>query len=387
MAPRELDLVQRTVTLHLPPNEALAATVWQFNECCNLFLELGFKAHTYAKKNLQRLGYYDARARWPGLQSSLVQGARDCAHDMLKREDLKRWPKKRADSAARFNQRTFSAFLQSSEISLPTVEGRLRVPFRLPEYFRRYAHGRVVALRLHLHDERPVADLVVELPDVPLCEVEKPRVLGVDRGIVNIAVTNDGRFFHSEDLRRVQGKHAYLKARLQAAGTRSAKRHLKRSAGRERRFQADSNHRIAKKIAAMDFDVLALEDLGVRKERRNGRRFNRKLGRWAFGQLGAFLAYKSEEVGKRVVLVPPEYTSKDCSRCGTRGTRVGSEFSCASCGVRLNADLNAARNIARRGSALLGRRPVNPPIVARHEIKPRNLVERSYKPPALAGGS
>jgi hypothetical protein len=36
---------------------------------------------------------------------------------------------------------------------------------------------------------------------------------------------------------------------------------------------------------------------------------------------------------------------------------------------------------------LLGRRTVNPPIVARHEIKPRNLVERSYKPPALLGCS
>lgn len=387
MAPRELDLVQRTVTLHLPPNEALAATVRQFNACTNFFLELGFKAHTYAKKNLQRLGYYDARARWPRLQSSLVQGARDCAHDMLKREDLKRLPKKRPASAARFNQRTFKAFLQSGELSLCTVEGRLRVPFTLPEYFRRYAHGCVTALRLRLRDGRPIADLVIELPDVPPREVEDPKVLGVDRGIVNIAVTSGGQFFHSKELRRVQGKYAFLKAGLQAAGTRSAKRHLKRAAGRERRFQADSNHHIAKRIAALDFDVLSLEDLSVRKEKRNGRRFNRALGRWAFGQLGSFLAYKCEEVGKRVVLVPPEYTSKDCSRCGVRGTRAGREFSCASCGVRLNADLNAARNIAQRGSALLGRRPVNPPIVARHEIKPRNLVERSYKPPASAGGS
>jgi IS605 OrfB family transposase len=245
----------------------------------------------------------------------------------------------------------------------------------------------VTALRLHLCDGRPIADLVIELPDVPPREVENPEVLGVDRGIVNIAVTSNGQFFNSKGLRRVQGRYAHLKARLQAAGTRSAKRHLTRVAGRERRFQADSNHRIAKRIAAQDFDVLALEDLSVRTEKRNGRRFNRALGRWAFGQLGSFLAYKCEEVGKCVVLVPPEYTSKDCSRCGVRGTRAGSEFSCAVCGLRLNADLNAARNIARRGSALPGRRPVNPPIVARHEIRPQNLVERSYKPPASAGGS
>lgn len=378
--------MQRTITLSLAPSPALAATVREFNECCNFFLELGFKAHTYSKKNLQRLGYYEARARWPRLQSSLVQGARDCAHDMLKREDLKRLPKKRAGSAARFNQRTFSAFLESGELSICTVEGRLRVPFRLPDYFQRYAHGHVAALRLRLKDDALRADLIVDLPDVPLREVENPTVLGLDRGVVNIAVTSDGHFFHSRDLRRVQGEYAHLKARLQAAGTRSAKRHLKRLAGRERRFQADSNHRIAKSVAALDFDVLALEDLHVEKGKRNGRRFNRKLGRWAYAQLGAFLTYKCEEVGKRVVLVPPEYTSQDCSRCGARGTRAGSAFSCA-CGLRLNADLNAARNIAQRGSALLGRRNVNPPIVAWHDVRPRNLTDHSYKPPVLTGGS
>lgn len=55
--------MQRTITLRLPPTETLAETVRQFNECCNFFLELGFKVHTYTKKNLQRLGYYDARSQ------------------------------------------------------------------------------------------------------------------------------------------------------------------------------------------------------------------------------------------------------------------------------------------------------------------------------------
>jgi IS605 OrfB family transposase len=242
-------------------------------------------------------------------------------------------------------------------------------------------------LRLRIVDGRPIADLVLELPDVPPRESENPVVLGVDRGVVNIAVTSDGHFFNSRELRRTQGKYAFLKARLQAAGTRSAKRHLVRLAGRERRFQADSNHRIAKRIAAMDFDVLALEDLHIRKSRKNGRAFNRRLGRWAFGQLGFILMYKCEEVGKKVVTVPPAYTSQDCSRCGTRGVRVRSAFSCGTCCLRLNADLNAARNIAQRGIASLGRRFVNPPIVAHHEIKPQNLIERSCKPPTLLGCS
>jgi IS605 OrfB family transposase len=387
IAPSVPNIVQRTVTLHLPPNDVLAETVRQFNECCNFFIELGFKAQTYSKKDLQRLGYYEARARWPHLQSSLVQGARDCAHDMLRRERLTRLPKKRSMSSARFNHRTFTPFLRSSELSMSTVQGRVRVPFVLPEYFRRYIDGYVTALRLRIVDGRPIVDLVMDLPDQHHRQAVDPVVLGVDRGIINIAVTSSGRFFHSKELRSLQSRYAFLRARLQAVGTRSAKRHLARLAGRERRFQADSNHRIAKSIAGLGFDVLALESLTVRKQRRNGRAFNRKLGRWAFGQFGSFLTYKCQDVGKSVVLVSPEYTSQDCSRCGARGARVGRAFSCLRCGFRLHADLNAARNIAQRGSALLGRRTVNPPIVARHEIKPRNLVERSYKPPALLGCS
>ena len=53
----------------------------------------------------------------------------------------------------------------------------------------------------------------------------------------------------------------------------------------------------------------------------------------------------------------------------------------------INADLNGARNIARLGNALIGGLPVNEPIVACHDIKPRNLVEHSYKPSNLFVGN
>jgi IS605 OrfB family transposase len=234
-------------------------------------------------------------------------------------------------------------------------------------------------------------DLVVELADVPATE-KLPKaplaVLGVDRGVVNAAVASNGVFFSSRALRRVRGRHAYLRGRLQAAGTRSARRHLRRLSGRERRFQANVNHIIAKQVAAMDCDALALERLRIRREERVGRKFNRMLGGWVYAQLEAFLRYKCEETGKMVVFVPPENTSRICSRCGCFGRRYRSTFSCPSCGVVLNADLNAARNIAQRGRTLLGRLTVNQPIVAgvdaEHNGRP---AESSYKLPVSTGSS
>jgi IS605 OrfB family transposase len=379
--------MRRTLAVVLAPNPALSETIRQCNDCCNFFLRLGFAQRTYSKRRLQSLGYYAARARWPRLQASLVQGARDCAADMLQREKLARLPRKKPASAIRYNQRTFKAFLERGTLSLSTVEGRRRVPLRIARYFDRYRGGDVVALRVR-HDHGLLrADLIVDVAGVSRREVGTPRVVGLDRGIVNAAVLSTGQFFRSKRVRAVRGRYAFNRRWLQAAGTRSAKRHLRCLRGRERRFQADVNHCIAKRVAALAFDVLALEDLRVRPAKRLGKEFNRRLGGWAHAQLEAFLAYKLEEVGKRLVKVPAAYTSRRCSRCGNVGLRTGSRFRCPVCGLRLHADLNAARNIAYLGRTLVGRSPVNGPIVAGGETEPSRSVEPSYKPPISMGGS
>ena len=383
-----ITLVQRTIRLTLAPNPIVVETVRTFNEVTNFFLELGFTHRTHSAQLLQKLGYVDARARWPALQSSLVQGARDCAKEMLKREKGKRRPVKRPDSSARFNQRTFKAYVDSGVLSLSTVKGRQKVPLHIPAYFRRYAEGEVVSLRVRIDHGTLRADLVVDLPDTALSPLPaNPTVTGMDRGILNIAVTSRADFFHSRDLRRVRGRNRYLRARLQTVGTRSAKRRLQRLSGRERRFQSDVNHCIAKEVVSRPFDVLALEDLHIGMDKKNGRRFNRKLGGWAYAQLESFLAYSAKRQGDRVVRVPPEYTSKNCSRCGARGVRKGSEFACRSCGISLNADLNAARNIADRGMSLVSRPHVNGPIVAGNELWGRSHGDSSCKPPVLTGGN
>ena len=379
--------MQRTVSVVLQPDAAIVATIRIFNECCQSFLDLGFHRRRWSKRALQEDGYYEARQRWPRLQSSLVQGARDCAADMLKREKGKTHPHKGRDSAARFNQRTFKAFLDSGILSLTTIEGRKKVPLRIPAYFQRYLGGKVAALRVRIDRVgRLRADLIVDLPDVPIQSRDPPVVRGMDRGIRNIAVLDDGTFYNSKAVRKVRGRYAYLRRRLQSAGTRSAKRHLRRLVLRERRFQRDVNHTIAKQVAAADLDVLALEDLQLGKAKRRGRRFNRMLGGWAYFQLEAFLQYKLEDRGKRTVKVPPEYTSKMCSRCGNLGSRVLAWFQCHRFGLQLDADLNAARNIAHLGNALVSRPPVNGPIVASEETEHRTSVELSYKPPTLVGG-
>ena len=68
------------------------------------------------------------------------------------------------------------------------------------------------------------------------------------------------------------------------------------------------------------------------------------------------LAYKAACAGKRVEAVNPAYTSQDCSGCGARIQKTLSVRThvCTNCGLILDRDENAARNILWRGQRLRG---------------------------------
>lgn len=363
--------MQRTIKLTLPFNESLFRTVTMYNTICNEVLKVGFSARTFSKNKLHRLTYRGIRQKYPALQASLVQCLRDQACEMLRREELKRLPIKKLYSGIRYNQRTFTPILEFNTISLSTIDGRMRFHFIFPQYFKRYKTWAVksMAVSFDKHVQRFRVYLVVE--DGTPEKLAVSRVLGVDSGIVNHAVLSNNVFFASNHIRAVKGHYQFLRSRLQAKGTRSAKRLLKKRSGRERRFTADVNHCIAKLVVNEPFEAIALEKLKIQRKKKNGKRFNNKLGNWAFRQLQQFVEYNAEALGKTVVYVNPAYTSQTCSRCGQKGIRNGLRFKCSSCRFELNADLNASRNIAQRGMSVLSRLPVNQPIVASQRIATR----------------
>ena len=70
----------------------------------------------------------------------------------------------------------------------------------------------------------------------------------------------------------------------------------------------------------------------------------------------SILAFKAACAGKRVEAVSPAYTSQDCSGCGERIYKTLSVRThvCTNCGLILDRDENAARNIQWRGQRLRG---------------------------------
>ena len=77
------------------------------------------------------------------------------------------------------------------------------------------------------------------------------------------------------------------------------------------------------------------------------------LRNWSFYQLQQYITYKAGLHGIEVRKINPAYTSQKCSCCGyvDSGNRPKEEkgqayFKCLKCGEEMNADFNAARNIA-----------------------------------------
>lgn len=190
----------------------------------------------------------------------------------------------------------------------------------------------------------------VEIPEKPLKEVTD--YLAFDSGIVNIATTSDGDNWSGGAVTAVRKKNRRLRAKLQAKGTKSAKRLLKKRSKKEARFVRDVNHCISKKIVTSAKHTergIAHENLkGIRERARSSKPLRTELNSWAFAQLFTLVAYKAKLAGVPVKIVDPAYSSQLCPECGTVGRQNRPSrnlFRCSGCGHNGDADVVAARNI------------------------------------------
>ncbi len=202
-------------------------------------------------------------------------------------------------------------------------------------------------------------NITVEVPEEK--EIEAVDVLGVDMGIVEIAVDSDGLKYSGSKLNKIRNRNRAIRRKLQRKGTKSAKRLLKKRSRREANFARDTNHVVSKSIvqtAKRTNRAIAIEELGgIRARARARKRQRTRLNSWSFAQLGEFVAYKAKLAGIPLVKIDPRNTSRRCCLCGhteKANRKSQSVFSCKACGYTTNADYNGAGNIRLKGLALLG---------------------------------
>jgi putative transposase len=185
-------------------------------------------------------------------------------------------------------------------------------------------------------------------------------VIGVDLGLKTLVVVSDGRAIANpqamrtrlKKLRRLSRWHSRTQkgsANRKKAQEKLARMHAKIAHIRENALHQATASLVAKnKPHEMRPAVISIEDLGV-----SGMLKNRKLAR-AIADVGLsefrrHLTYKAEQAGVQVHVVSRwEPSSKTCSGCGwyhadlQLADRV---FLCQECGLVIDRDLNAARNL------------------------------------------
>ena len=182
--------------------------------------------------------------------------------------------------------------------------------------------------------------------------------IGVDLGMKRLFVTSEGKAFIDKSYLKKKRKLRYLKRCLQSKGTHSAKRHFIKLSHKERNLSKDMVERSTNALLkSTNASILVLEDLSKikvntskTKEGFKKTRHNNALSQVPFYLFKERLTHKATLVGKQVVSVSPAFTSQTDSRTNKRdGIRKGCVYVCYD-GIVLDADWNAAVNIAHRAN-------------------------------------
>ena len=228
--------------------------------------------------------------------------------------------------------------------------------------------------------------------------------IGIDLNIVNRATTSEGSVIKNPrhlgqklaDIKRA-ARHL-ARCRVGSRGFRKAKRTLAAHHAKTLRRRKTAMHQASAKIAREN-SLIAVERLLVSNMSRSAkgsvlqpgknicrkRGLNRALLDVAPATFKKMLLYKAERAGGCVIEVAPHGTSRDCSACGAPVPKSLKERAhrCPHCGLTMDRDQNAARNILSRAQAVVGLRDANVgqnngySIVHRSSVVPESSLLRA----------
>lgn len=247
----------------------------------------------------------------------------------------------------------------------------------------KYAY--IIRKQINKDKENPIYDYYLQytIETIPKIKKDYDGVIGIDRGSnPNLAVLvfleknkekpSLVRFIKGKDI--VSLKIKRRKQLYFLRGKHHKRKKEKRIRPIERRIK-QILHTRAKEIVQLAKEknaAIALEQLEkIKKSKPRQRKVEKyRYSLFNFKTLSTFIEYKARKEGIKVLYVPPERTSQICSHCAIKGKLHSntqrpykkpnakkpsySLFKCNECGIELNADYNAAFNIAQKGLKSLG---------------------------------
>jgi putative transposase len=202
-----------------------------------------------------------------------------------------------------------------------------------------------------------------------------PKEVGIDLGISNIVALSDGtlvenpRCLSMSTSRILYLQREFSRKKKGSKNRERAKVRLAKAWRKVRRQRDDFGHKLSHELVEKN-GLMVFENLKVRNMVKNHSLASAIMDA-SWSNLRQLTVYKAERRGGRVILVNPEGTSQKCSRCGVMNPKMEdlSEriFRCEVCGLVLDRDVNAARNLLQAGQEL-ARVEAKPLLVQRRRI-------------------
>ncbi|MFD0523658.1 IS607 family element RNA-guided endonuclease TnpB [Paractinoplanes durhamensis] len=268
----------------------------------------------------------------------------------------------RTTPSIRFTTGTIRVEPDRMHVTLPRL-GRLKLHESARKLARRLEAGtaRIMSATVRRDGGRWHVSFTVEIERAtPAARPES--VVGVDVGIKHLAVLSTGELVPNPKhldaaqqrlwalgraLSRKQGPDRRV-GRKPSNRWKCASARLGRAHARVANLRRDGLHKLTTRLA-VEHATVVVEDLNVAGMFRN-RRLARRIADAGFGEIRRQLAYKTEWNGGRLIVADRWYpSSKTCSGCGAVKTKLALRertYDCTECGLSLDRDLNAARNLA-----------------------------------------
>ena len=203
------------------------------------------------------------------------------------------------------------------------------------------------------------ASLVLKQFSLPLRpeKVNEKNVVGLDMGLTDFVVSSEGEKvsnprFLKKSARNLRCKQKAL-SRKQKGSKRRAKARLLVAKAHEKlcHVRHDFQHKLSRRIIDENQAVI-VETLRVKNMLKN-RRLAKHIADASWGDFLKKLEYKAEESGKIFEKIDPWFaSSKTCSGCGQKIETLllcVRKWTCQTCGMQHDRDVNAANNIKAQG--------------------------------------
>jgi IS605 OrfB family transposase len=344
-----VELIPKSQEDFLKIEKILDANRFAWNKISKVYYGLGKNTD---RKDLHKQTYFPIRREKPEIPAQVIIRAQNdvrAAYKSVvsnKHKIVKPIEKKKL--SMRLDKRLYR--LKEGLIFLTTLEKRCEFTFKTFEKFNelkaKYVFGDPL---IFIRGGKLYAAISFKIPEIPVSST--PLAVGIDLGIKNIAATSDGKIYTDKKYLKEKRQLRFLKRKLRARKTKSARKHLKKIRRKEANRTKNFAHHLANKILDTEANVIVLEKLkGIKQKisKKRGKAFNNKFSQIPIAMLATIISYKAPLKGKTVRFVNPQNTSQIDHRTGQKdGVRKGNIY-LGKDGILLHADINAAINIAKR---------------------------------------